>query len=339
MPNMARISCIEPGQLVLDTCELPLPAPGEALVRIRRVGICGTDYHIVRGTQPYLSYPRVPGHELAGEIVAGGEGSRWNAGDRVCIMPYHSCGKCVACRQGKANCCTSISVLGVHKDGGLAEYLAVDEQYLIAAEGLSLDEIAMVEFLSIGRHAMRRASLRMGERALVVGAGPIGMAIAFFAARAGSEVTVLDGNASRVALCTDRLGAANGEVLGDDTVQRLSALTGGDFFDVVFDATGNARAIEAGFAYVAHGGRYVLVSIVSADITFSDPEFHKREMSLLGSRNATHEDFAAVIEVLRAGDFPLDAVVSHTLPFADVPDAISRLMEPGAGVIKALVVL
>lgn len=339
MPSMARINCVEPGKLVLDTCERPEPAPGEALVRIRRVGICGTDYHIVRGTQPYLSYPRVPGHELAGEIVAGGEGSRWNAGDRVCIMPYHSCGECVACRQGKANCCTAISVLGVHKDGGLAEYLAIDERYLIAAEGLSLDEIAMVEFLSIGRHAERRAGLRAGERVLVVGAGPIGMAVAFFAARAGAHVTVLDGNAARVALCVDRLGAAHGEVLGEDTAQRLSALTGGDFFDAVFDATGNARAIEAGFAYVAHGGRYVLVSIVSADIAFSDPEFHKREMSLLGSRNATHEDFADVIEVLRARAFPLDAVVSHTLPFADVPEAIGRLMEPGAGVIKALVVL
>lgn len=339
MPSMARINCVEPGKLVLDTCERPEPAPGEALVRIRRVGICGTDYHIVRGTQPYLSYPRVPGHELAGEIVAAGDGSRWNVGDRVCIMPYHSCGACVACRQGKANCCTAISVLGVHKDGGLAEYLAIDERYLIAAEGLSLDEIAMVEFLSIGRHAERRAGLRAGERVLVVGAGPIGMAVAFFAACAGAHVTVLDGNAARVALCVDRLGAAHGEVLGEDTAQRLSALTGGDFFDAVFDATGNARAIEAGFAYVAHGGRYVLVSIVSADIAFSDPEFHKREMSLLGSRNATHEDFADVIEVLRARAFPLDAVVSHTLPFAEVPEAIGRLMEPGAGVIKALVVL
>ncbi|MGF7155536.1 zinc-binding alcohol dehydrogenase family protein [Novosphingobium gossypii] len=336
---MARIRCVEPGHLVLDACERPVAAPGEALVRIRRVGICGTDYHIVRGTQPYLSYPRVPGHELAGEIVAAGKGSVWNAGDRVCIMPYHSCGTCIACRNGKPNCCTAISVLGVHKDGGLAEYLAIDERYLIAAEGLSLDEIAMVEFLSIGCHAVRRAALQAGERALVVGAGPIGMAVAFFAARAGAQVTVLDGNATRVALCVDALGVTNGEVLGSDSAERLSALTGGDFFDCVFDATGNAAAIEAGFGYVAHGGRYVLVSIVTADIRFSDPEFHKREMTLLGSRNATHADFADVIEVLRGRAFPLDAVVSHTLPFADLPQAIGHLMTPDAGVIKALVVL
>lgn len=336
---MARISCVEPGKLVLDACAMPVPKAGEALVRIRRVGICGTDYHIVRGTQPYLSYPRVPGHELAGEIVTAGSDSVWKSGDRVCIMPYHSCGTCVACRKGKPNCCTRISVLGVHKDGGLTEYLAVDERYLIAADGLSLDEIAMVEFLSIGRHAVRRADLQADERVLVVGAGPIGMAVAFFAARAGAEVTVLDGNVARVALCVDRLGARHGVALGADTAGELSVLTDGEFYDCVFDATGNAKAIEAGFAYVAHGGRYVLVSIVTADIAFSDPEFHKREMSLLGSRNATHEDFAQVIEVLRAGEFPLDAVVSHTLPFADVPETIGRLMEPGAGVIKALVVL
>lgn len=336
---MARISCVEPGRLTLDTCAMPVPAVGEALVRIRRVGICGTDYHIVRGTQPYLSYPRVPGHELAGEIVAAGEGSVWQAGMRACIMPYHSCGTCIACRADKANCCTAISVLGVHKDGGLAEYLAIDERYLIAAEGLSLDEIAMVEFLSIGRHAVRRAAMQEGERVLVVGAGPIGMATAFFAARSGAEVTVLDGNAARVALCVEKLGAHHGEVLGADTAKRLAALTDGEFFDCVFDATGNARAIEAGFAYVAHGGRYVLVSIVTADIRFSDPEFHKREMNLMGSRNATHQDFADVIEVLRAGAFPLGAVVSHTLSFAEVPVAIGRLMEPDADVIKALVVL
>ncbi|PNU02232.1 zinc-binding alcohol dehydrogenase family protein [Novosphingobium guangzhouense] len=336
---MARISCVEPGQLMLDACAMPVPVHGEALVRIRRVGICGTDYHIVRGTQPYLTYPRVPGHELAGEIVAAGECSEWRAGMPVCIMPYHSCDTCIACRQGKPNCCTAISVLGVHKDGGLAEYLAIDERYLIAADGLSLDEIAMVEFLAIGRHAVCRSGTVAGERVLIVGAGPIGMATAFFAARSGAEVTVLDGNADRVRLCVDRLGAYRGEVLNTDTADRLAALTDGDFFDCVFDATGNAGAIEAGFAYVAHGGRYVLVSIVTADIRFSDPEFHKREMSVIGSRNATHQDFADVIEVLRARAFPLDAVVSHKLPFADVPEAIWRLMEPGTGVIKALVVL
>lgn len=318
---------------------MPVPGPDEALVRIRRVGICGTDYHIVRGTQPYLSYPRVMGHELAGEIAVAPEGSHWRAGDQVCIMPYHSCGTCVACRKGKPNCCTNISVLGVHKDGGLAEYLAVDKAYLIAANGLSLDQIAMVEFLSIGRHAVRRGAVGAGDKVLVVGAGPIGMAVAFFAGQDGATVTVLDGNAGRVALCVDKLGAAHGELLGDDVAQRLSALSDGEFFDVVFDATGNATAIEVGFAYVAHGGRYVLVSIVAADIRFSDPEFHKREMSLLGSRNATHDDFAAVIDILRSGQFPLDAVISHTLPFAELPDAIERLMNADAGVIKALVVL
>lgn len=339
MADMIRISCIEPGKLVRDSCAQPVPSPGQALVRIRRVGICGTDYHIVRGTQPYLSYPRVMGHELAGEIVTHAQGSRWQAGDPVCIMPYHSCGACVACRKGKPNCCTNISVLGVHKDGGLAEYLAIDEAYLIAADGLSLDQIAMVEFLSIGRHAVRRGQVTAGEKVLVVGAGPIGMAVAFFAARDGADVTVLDSNTARVALCVDRLGAQRGELLGGDVRQRLAAHTDGDFFDAVFDATGNAKAIETGFSYVAHGGRYVLVSIVSADIAFSDPEFHKREMTLLGSRNATHEDFAAVIDMLRSGAFPLDAVVSHTLPFADLPEAFDRLMEPDAGVIKALVIL
>lgn len=336
---MTGISCAAPGTLVMAHCALPVPGSGEALVRIRRVGICGTDFHIVRGTQPYLSYPRIPGHEIAAEVVQPATGSALKPGDPVCIMPYHSCGTCVACKKGKPNCCTNISVLGVHKDGGLVEYLAVDERYVIPAEGLSLDEIALIEFLSIGRHATGRGSVARGDQVLVVGAGPIGMAICFFAARTGATVTVLDGNRSRAALCVDRLGAATAEVPDAGLKDRLAELTRGDFFDVVFDATGNVGAMEAGFGFVAHGGRYVLVSVVTADVTFSDPEFHKREMTLLGSRNATHEDFAAVIDVLRAGDFPVDAVISHQIPFADAAAEIARLTSTGAGVIKALVVV
>lgn len=335
--TMQAVVCDQPGTLALATRPRPQRGFGEVLLRIRRVGMCGTDYHIYRGTQPYLAYPRVMGHELAGEVVEGDEAGRFAPGQTVCVMPYLSCGACIACRRGKTNCCVNIQVLGVHRDGGLAEYLAVDARFVIDAAGLTLDQAAMVEFLAIGRHAVERAKLQAGQRVLVAGAGPIGMAVTLFAAQQGAEVTVLDGNSGRARFCVERLGASAMITLDEDVPSRIATLTGGDGFDGVFDATGNPAAIEAGFAHVAHGGTYVLVSIVAADIRFSDPEFHKREMTLMGSRNATTADFEAVIAAIRAGAVPIEAMHTHSAPLGELPGAIEGWMDPAAGVIKAIV--
>lgn len=335
--TIQAIVCEQPGTLSLVTRAMPERRRGEVLLRIRRVGMCGTDYHIFRGTQPYLAYPRVMGHELAGEVVEGDEEGRFAPGQIVCVMPYLSCGSCIACRRGKTNCCTRIQVLGVHRDGGLAEYLTVDARFVIDAAGLTLDQAAMVEFLAIGRHAVERAALESGQRVLVAGAGPIGMAVTLFAAQREAEVTVLDGNSARARFCIERLGASAMVTLDEDVPARIAELTGCDGFDAVFDATGSPAAIEAGFAHVAHGGTYVLVSIVAADIRFSDPEFHKREMTLMGSRNATVADFEAVIAAIRAGAVPADAMHTHSAPLAGLPDTIESWMRPEAGVIKAIV--
>jgi len=326
---MDTLVCAAPGQLVLERRPIPERGEGEVLLRIRRVGVCGTDMHIFKGTQPYLSYPRVMGHELSGEVVEAPEGSVLAKGDPVYVMPYMSCGTCAACRKGKPNCCMRIQVLGVHRDGGLTEYLSVPQGFVAKAEGITLDEAAMVEFLAIGAHAVRRADIKPGQSVLVVGAGPIGIAAALFAKLKGAVVTALDGRQDRLDFCRD--------VLKSDHTVTLRAISDGDFFDVVFDATGNPKAMEAGFAYVGHGGTYVLISVVGADITFSDPEFHKRETSLLGSRNATPEDFEAVVAAMRAGLVPTAALNTHSAKLADFAEALPGWIEPSAGVIKAIV--
>lgn len=335
--DMSVVTCLEPGRLSLENRPVPERAPGQALLRIRRVGVCGTDYHIVAGKQPYLSYPRVIGHELAAEVIEVDPGSALAPGMTVSVLPYLACGTCIACRRGKPNCCVRIEVLGVHRDGGLAEYLVVDEAYVIPAEGLSLDQAAMVEFLAIGMHAVRRAQVNARDRVLVVGAGPIGLAVTLFARQAGAEVMVLDGNSHRAAFAVEKLGALRAEAPGDDLRDRLSAATDGDFFDAVFDATGNPGAMEAGFLHVAHGGRYVLVSIVSAEIKFSDPEFHKRELTLMGSRNATAADFAAVIDAIRSGAVPTGDLHSHDVTLEELPERMGEWMRPETGVIKGIV--
>ena len=334
---MLTVTCETPGTLrALDT-ERPVRGEGEVLLRIKRVGVCGTDLHIFSGNQPYLQYPRVMGHEISAIVEEAIPGGRLSVGDVVYVMPYIACGQCIACRQGKTNCCTKLQVLGVHRDGALTELLSLPEAYVHKAEGVTLDQAAMVEFLAIGAHAVRRAQVRKGQRVLVVGAGPIGMAAMIFARINGATVTAIDGRQDRLDFCTRELGVAHAIALGTTDTEQLSAATDGEFFDVVFDATGNAKAIERGFGFVAHAGSYVLISIVRDNITFSDPEFHKRETTLLGSRNATTEDFEAVLAAIRAGEVPTDALNTHRLKLADLPTEFSKLLDPAQGVVKAIV--
>jgi 2-desacetyl-2-hydroxyethyl bacteriochlorophyllide A dehydrogenase len=277
------------------------------------------------------------GHELSGEVMKAPDGSDFTTGEPVYVIPYFSCGKCGACGKGRSNCCTSLVVLGVHRDGGLAEYVSVPEKFVFSARGISLDQAAMIEFLAIGAHAVRRADIQPGQRVLVSGSGPIGIACALFSKLRGGQVAVIDSRPERLALCRDKLGIPHVLNLSPDLHSNLMAISDGEMFDVAFDATGNPGAMEKGFGYISHGGTYVLVSVVSADLKFSDPEFHKREITLMGSRNATAEDFALVLQSIRAGEIPTADLQTHRAPMRELPAGIERWMKPESRVIKAMV--
>ncbi len=334
---MLTVVCEKPGSLRVQDRRKPERAPGETLVRIKRVGVCGTDLHIFNGNQPFLEYPRVMGHEFSGVVEQSEAGSGLEAGDVVYVMPYLSCGDCIACRQGKTNCCVRIQVLGVHRDGAFTEYLSLPHAFVLKANGVSLDQAAMIEFLSIGAHAVRRSDIQKGQRALVVGTGPIGMAVAIFSRLRGAQVTVLDTREDRLAFCRAHLQVDSAVLIGDSDKSELERITHGEFFDVVFDATGNARAMERGFEFIAHGGKYVLVSIVRDTISFSDPEFHKREATLMGSRNATVDDFRYVEQCLREGLIPDAALNTHRIKLDEVTERFQTLLDPAQGVVKAII--
>lgn len=334
---MKALLCDEPGRLTLIDMPEPQPGPGEVLVRIRRAGVCGTDYHIFAGNQPYLSYPRVMGHELAGTVEAAPVGSDLRTGQVVCIEPYIWCGACRACRRGRTNCCQNLQVLGVHRDGGFCEFLCVPERNVIPADGLGLEEAAMAEFLAIGAHGVRRSGAGPADRVAVIGAGPIGLAASIFVKARGAHVSVIDTNATRRAFAASSIGADAVHEAGPDLRDRLSAATAGDFFDVVIDATGSPAAMQAGFALVGHGGTYVLLSIVRADISFSDPEFHKRETTLLGSRNATRVDFETVLTAMRDGQVPVAALASHRGGLDEAAGLIPLWAQPENRTIKGLI--
>ena len=339
METMKTLTCETPGKFVMSDQPVPVPKEGEALVRITRVGICGTDLHAFAGNQPFFNYPRVLGHELAAIVEQLPEGTTGLAvGDQVCIVPVIGCGTCIACRNGKPNCCVNINLRGVHSDGGMCEYMAVPVENLIKNSNLTPDQLALVECCAIGAHAVRRAQIQAGEKVLVVGAGPIGLGLMQFARAVGGDVIVMDVSATRLAVAKNDLGFTQTIQIGvDDPKARLAELTNGDSPTVIFDCTGNPKAMMDGFLLLAHTGRYVLVSLVTADITFPDPEFHKRETTLLSSRNANKEDFEWVMECMEAGKVDVGPMVTHRCQFDETLEQFASWTKPETGVVKAVI--
>ncbi|MBC7919920.1 MAG: zinc-binding alcohol dehydrogenase family protein [Ferruginibacter sp.] len=335
---MRTLVCTGPGSLTYRRGEKPALEKGNTLLRIRRVGVCGTDLHAFEGTQPYFSYPRILGHEVAGEVVECDDAPGFSAGETVTFIPYFNCGTCLACRSGKPNCCVRVQVCGVHIDGGLVEYLSVPSGSLVHGEGLGVDALALVEPLAIGAHGIGRADVKSGEFVLVVGAGPIGLGVMEFARIAGAQVIAVDINEARLAFCRDKLRVSHTvNALATDVAEQLRAITHGDMPTVVIDATGSLKAINNAFQYLAHGGRYVLVGLQKGDVCFSHPEFHKREATLMSSRNATRQDFARVIDAVKNGLVDPTHYITHRVAFDGVKDQFESWLTPASGVIKAMV--
>jgi len=310
---MQQLILAAPGRFIKCEVEPPMQAVDEALVRIKRVGVCGSDFHAFAGRHPAYIYPRVLGHELSGVVIkASANEFGIKEGDRCAIDPYLNCGTCRMCLAGRTNCCERLEVIGVHRDGGMQELLPVPFRLLHRSETLLLDELAMVETLGIGAHAVERSEPTPGERALIVGAGPIGLGTALFAHAAGCVVTVAEQNKNR------RLFASQ---YGWNVISTAT----GTIADLVFDATGNSQAMTENLHSVAPGGKLIFVGLTSDPIALNDSLFHKHEVTLLASRNSAHQ-FPRIIRMLEAGEIDVKRWISDrlTLPevsrkFADLP--------------------
>jgi 2-desacetyl-2-hydroxyethyl bacteriochlorophyllide A dehydrogenase len=330
----------KPGRLrAADTPEPGALPAGTALVRVRRIGVCGTDIHAFNGRQPFFSYPRILGHELGVEVLAIGPNDRGlKVGDRCAVEPYLNCGRCVACRRGSSNCCVNLQVLGVHTDGGMTERIAVPISKLHPSSRLTLEQLALVETLGIGAHAVQRAQIQAGEWALVLGAGPIGLSVIQFALAAGARVIVVDVNSARLEFCTRECGVTSTiDARSGDLIASLKTLTDDELPTVVFDATGNATSMMAAFDYPAHGGRLVFVGLFQGDVTFHDPNFHRRELTLLATRNALPDDFSRIITMIEAGKVDTSPWITHRAPLDAVPEILPRWVLPESGVLKAMI--
>ena len=308
-------------------------------VQIRAVGICGTDLHAFHGDQPFFSYPRILGHELAVEIVAIGPTSQphdFSIGNICAINPYLNCGQCISCRRGRPNCCVQMRVLGVHIDGGMREIINVPLAKLHKAVGLPDSSVAITEMLAVTAHAVDRTAIEPDENVLVIGAGPIGIGVISFVKAAGANPIVAEVSEFRQQFCRSVLGIEHLVDPKADMVEQLKTMLDGDLPTVVMDATGSARSMQNSLSYMAHSGKLTFVGLVQGETMFNDSLMHAKETTLLRTRNALDKDFQRVLAMLESGAIdPAPWITHHTDPDHIVAE-FAGWLNPANNVIKAV---
>lgn len=325
----------------IEIAEPSAPGPGEALVRVLRVGICGTDLGGYLGKMPFFSYPRIPGHELGVEVIAvGAEVAHLKVGDRCSVEPYLNCQQCYSCRRGFTNCCENHKTLGVMCDGGLTERILLPGRKLHVANRLTPDQCALVETLAIGCHAVDRGASKAGENVLIIGAGPIGLSALDFAKLSGARVIVMDISEGRLAFVREKMGVPDTVLVRGDAsdIEAVSAMTGGQLADVVIDATGNQKSMVRAMEFAAFAGRIVYVGITQQNLEFPHaPVMHRRELTLMASRNALTRDFSRIIALIEEGKIDTAPWITHHAAFSEVAEVFPSWLKLETGVIKAVV--
>ena len=327
--HFAAVNIDEPGK----------PGEGEALVEVHRVGICGTDVAGYLGKMPFFTYPVIPGHELGVQVLEVGEGvGNVQKGDHCSIEPYMNCGECYACKKGATNCCESLEVIGVHKNGGMCERFILPARKLHPSTKMTMEQLALVETLAIGCNCVNRSASKEGDKALVIGAGPIGMAAIEFLKVAKTEITVMDMNEKRLEFCKEKLGVDHTVIFkNDDTeVDRLREVNGGDLPVTVIDATGSHISMSNAFQYVSFTGQVLYVGITTQELSFKHVSIHRPELTIKASRNAVPADFTRIISLIEEGVINTDPWLSHQASYDDFIGEFTDWLKPETGVIKAV---
>ena len=338
---MKAIQLAEPRRFeVVDIQPPGDPDPGEAIVKTHCVGICGTDYSGYLGKMPFFSYPRIPGHELGVEVVAVGKDvTHVRVGDRCSVEPYMNCGHCYACRKGNSNCCSNLRVIGVMIDGGLCEEFRIRADKLHPAKELTFEQLALVETLAIGCHASHRGMPDKDQHALIIGAGPIGLATLEFVRLTGAKVTIMDRVQSRLDFCTETYGVQATVCFEevDQAIEAMQGITDGDLFSVVIDATGNQDSMAHSLRYLAPTGTVVYVGITTGEIRFAHPTMHRPEATIKASRNALPSDFVQIIDDISRGVIDTEPWITHRTTFSRMIGEFEKFSNPESGVIKAVI--
>jgi len=327
-----------PGEIAVKDITTPSPATGEVLLKMKYVGFCGSDLSTYLGKNPMVSYPRIPGHEISGTIAESGNEvpENFKVGDAVTVVPYTSCGSCPSCRRGRTYACRINQTLGVQRDGAMQEYITVPWQKILPAPKLNELELAMVEPLTVGFHAIHRGRVEASDVVMVLGCGMIGAGAIACAAERGARVIAVDIDEHKLELAT-LLGAQhtiNSKVL--DLHQELERITGGDGPDVVVEAAGNTVTYRAAVDEVAFTGRVICIGYAGEEVSFATKLFVQKEIDIMGSRNATPEDFRSVINYLEQGTFPLNKMITSKIKPEDAAQAVKQWASDPGKVMKIL---
>jgi|YNPNPStandDraft_1061719.scaffolds.fasta_scaffold00420_10 threonine dehydrogenase-like Zn-dependent dehydrogenase len=321
---MRAVSIVAPRQVAGVEVPDPSPGPDEVLLQVHYVGLCGSDLNTFRGLNPLVTYPRIPGHEVSGVIVAKGAAvpERLGLGQRVMVSPYSACGLCPACRVGRPNCCQFNETLGVQRDGALAPWLAVPYAQVYGSDKLSLQELALVEPLSVGYHAANRGRVSEADTVLVLGAGTVGLGAIAASARKGATVIACDIDEDKLRLAT-LLGATHViHSAQEDPLARVRELTGGEGVSVAIEAVGLPATYRLAVEAASFAGRVVYIGYAKEQVTFDTTAFVRKELDILGARNALRV-FPSVIQMLERRERPFLKLISRIYPLAQTAQALA----------------
>jgi len=335
---MKAISIDAPFQVKIREIPQPVPGKDEALLRMICGGICGSDLNSYRGKNAYLTYPRIPGHELAAEIVEIGENDRGlRPGDLVTVNPYFNCGRCLSCRRGLVNACMDNQTMGVQRDGGFSEYLTMPVSRLISGKGLEAKTLALIEPFCIGYHGIQRAGVREGDRVLVVGAGTIGLMSAIAAKSRGARVWICDIAPKKLAYA-EPFGL-DGAILNEGPEQFEQAwreLTGGEGFDVTVECVGMPSTFQNCLDAACFGGRVSLIGIGKQNLDLNFTIIQKKELNIFGSRNALTRDFEELIDLTRSREMNLEKIVTDEYAFEEAETAFRDFDRSADSMLKVM---
>ncbi len=329
---MRAVQVDSPGNVRVIDVPVPTAGPGEVLLKTLVVGMCGTDLSTFRGKNPLVSYPRIPGHEIAAEIVSAGPDvpAHLTPGTKVTLSPYTSCGNCASCRRGRVNACQFNQTLGVQREGAMKEFFTAPWQKIYVAEGLSVAQLSLVEPLSVGFHAAARGRVTNGDTVAVMGCGVVGLGAIAASAFRGARVIAMDIDDRKLAVARQAGATETLNTRGANVHEALSALTEGLGPDVIIEAVGTPATFRLAVDEVAYTGRVVYIGYAKEPVEYETRLFVLKELDILGSRNALNE-FGEVIEAMRSGNFPVEALISKVVSPEETGAALQAWSEdPGA---------
>jgi 2-desacetyl-2-hydroxyethyl bacteriochlorophyllide A dehydrogenase len=329
---MDTVTLEQPGRFAHSGTTPPeAPGAGEVLVRVLVVGVCGTDLHAFEGTQPFFSYPRILGHELAVEVVETGAGVEgFRPGDRCAVNPYMTCGVCAACSRGRSNCCAKMCVIGVHADGGMRELILLPAKQMYKCEKLPAAQIPLVETLGVGIHAVGRSAAMAGDRAIVVGAGPIGLSVIEFLRLAGADIGVVEKMPERLEFAARHNRLVRSYPSQEEALQEEPSM-------LVFDCTGDRGSMEQSIGLLQQGGKLIFVGLINDRVSLFDPDLHRREATILASRNSTPAEHHRVLDLMESGQIDVSPWPTECAHRSTMHERFPAWLRREAGIVKAVI--